>query len=134
MWLVHVTARDDEAEARDFSFTQSEAEKSVKEALRWFGLVKRPVVALVKEKDLIQKFHDEDRLQAMVRFDPDQTEIYVYFTEFTEDLRHVAYHEVCHVFLADLKRVTDLLEETLERYADLIAMLALRRRRKGIAR
>jgi hypothetical protein len=128
------TEQEGKQEPPGFSFTKEEAERAVKEALRWFGLVKRPQIFLISHQDLVVKFGirglGEARIEAYIHFDPNQTEFDVYFTEYTTDIRHNAHHEIAHLYFSELSKLSDFLESLVEKYVDSLAMLAIRRRRK----
>lgn len=131
---VHALEADGDTLPSEFQFTKEDAQRAVAQALKWFGLMKKARVYLIKNEELVKKFNaDKSRLAAMVRYHTDQSDFDVYFTEYTtqESLLMNAHHEVCHVYFGDLTAAIEHLENVIEKYSDSLALLATRR---GVSR
>jgi hypothetical protein len=129
--LTHFTQAV-EGDTPSLSIDQKEAERIVKEALRFFGVSKAVRVHIITNEELRKKFPSlDENVQAMVHFNPEHSDCDIFLTELAKDVRHALFHEVTHLVFAELQSAISALERTMEKLVDYFAYIAIRSKGGG---
>lgn len=115
---------------KTFAVSREEAERIVRDAMRFFGITKEARVHLVASAELRARMGIDHDVQALCRFEPDQSDCDIFLTELSLDPVHSLYHEVSHLAFVDLHAAIENLQRVEERLVDYFALIASRKRTK----